>query len=108
MYKITVLWFWFVVRKENFRFLSQKPYKIEEIFREDSELYKISNVIFAKGSFINDVHQKMGFLRPPPPCHKIFIQKIFFCMKVSQNLRPPPPKLWTSYMNDPQGFHNPE
>jgi len=40
----------------------------------------------AKGSFINDVHQKMG-----PPCHKIFIQRNFFCMKVSQNLSPPSP-----------------
>jgi len=52
------------------------------------------------GSFINDVHQKMGFLDPLSP--PIFIQKNFFCMKVSQNLRPSlPPKLWTSYMNDP-------
>jgi len=36
---------------------------------------------------------KNGIFRPlPPPCHKIFIQKNLFCMKVSQNLRPPLPQ----------------
>jgi len=52
--------------------------------------------LFCMGPFINDVTQKTIFLGPLP-----LRSQIFFCMEVSHSVRPPPPKNWTSFINDP-------
>jgi len=61
------------------------------------------NPNLGKGSFINDVHQKMGILDPLPPLvTKFSFKKISFVWRYHKISDPPlPPKLWTSYMNDP-------